>query len=269
MTERIVSFKLIRHQGNDNEPKAVVVTEQDDAKLRVKLLDINSGSAKDTFGLSKWQNYFLDVGNNGAMLAVAQRQKLIVLNLKTMKKSVKTMASSRVFTAVACHPQGESILTGDSTGRAVLWQNLFSKDYTEAVYHWHTLPVVALRFSTSGSMFYSGGGECVIVKWSVEDPNHRKYLPRLAAKIIHISASNDNSLITISTEDNGVQVVDARFTLVSTIQHLVLARSFPCGIKYDTRTKALVLNGITGHVQFYSPNDMHLLYNVSTTMYWR
>lgn len=74
------------------------------------------------------------------------------------------MHKSRQFTCVACHPEHECIITGDSTGRIVLWYNLGNSRLTQQVFHWHTLPVQCLAFSTSGKQFYSGADECVLVR---------------------------------------------------------------------------------------------------------
>lgn len=145
-----------------------------------------------------------------------------------------------------------------------MWYNLTDpKNASRAVYHWHTLPVRSLSFSSSGTNFYSGAGECVLVKWYLDNPNHKEFLPRIPSTIEHIRVSDGNQFIAVATADNAVRILDPRFETVSIIQHLVLGNHFPAGIVYDQRTKSMVLNGLTGHVQFYSPNDITLLYNVS------
>lgn len=50
---------------------------------------------------------------------------------------------------------------------------------------------------------YTGGREHVLVKWNVGNPNVKHFLPRLSAPIVHISTSPDNSLVAVSTLDNG------------------------------------------------------------------
>lgn len=147
-------------------------------------------------------------------------------------------------------------------GRVLVWQGL-SLRKVQSVYHWHSLPVKAVCFSTSGSMFFSGGDENVLVKWDFRNPHLKQFLPRLPSSIEHISVANNNLYVAIATGDNAIQIVNSQLKLVSVIQHLVMGKKFRAGIVYDPRTKALVLNGITGHVQFYTPEDMNLLYNVS------
>lgn len=50
---------------------------------------------------------------------------------------------------------------------------------------------------------YSGGGEGVMVRWSVEVSNVRNFLPRLPAPILHLTVSPDNQYVAIATQDNG------------------------------------------------------------------
>jgi len=54
-----------------------------------------------------------------------------------------------------------------------------------------------------GNHFYSGGTENVLVKWFCENTETRHYLPRLPANIVHLSATEDNQFVAISTQDNG------------------------------------------------------------------
>lgn len=171
------------------------------------------------------------------------------------------------FTCVACHPENHCVLTGDSLGRVLLWHNLSNIRPTQAVYHWHTLPVRCIAFSSSGSYFYSGGGECVLVKWQIDNSLERNFLPRLPSTIENISVANNNLFIALSSGDNGIRILDPRFELISVIQNLVLSDSCEGSIIFDPRSKALVMNGSVGYLQFYSPYDLSLLYSVSKNMF--
>jgi len=175
---------------------------------------------------------------------------------------IHNMDKNKHFTCVACHPEEECVLTGDNLGRVVLWYNLTSKQASRAVYHWHTLPVRSLSFSYSGTNFYSGAGECVLVRWHLDNPHQKEFLPRLRSTIEHVTVANENQFIAVATADNSIQVLDPRFETINIVQHLVLGTHFPAGIVFDHRTKSMVLNGLTGHIQFYSPHDMALLYNL-------
>lgn len=54
-----------------------------------------------------------------------------------------------------------------------------------------------------GNHFYSGGAENVLVKWFCENTEMRHYLPRLPANIVHLSVTEDNQYVAVSTQDNG------------------------------------------------------------------
>lgn len=79
--------------------------------------------------------------------------------------------------------------------------------------------------------------------------------------------ANNNQYITVITTDNAVQTVNLQFETVGIIQHLVLASNFSAGILFDNRTKCLVMNGLDGHLQFYSTLTGQVLYNVSCLTY--
>lgn len=154
-------------------------------------------------------------------------------------------------------------MTGDTLGRVLLWYSLESDKPSRAVYHWHTLPVQCLAFSTSGSYFFSGGGESVLVKWQYDNALKKNFVPRLPSAIKHISVANNNLFVAISLADNGIRILDSKLELVCLIQHLVLSDSNEGNIHFDPRSKALIMNGNIGHLQFFSPYDMSLLYSVS------
>ncbi|CAH1122893.1 unnamed protein product [Ceutorhynchus assimilis] len=208
------------------------------------------------------QKCYIDVCQDKYFSVVAKNTVYFV-NLQTLKVSRHSMQeNNRKFTCVSCHPKDETVLTGDDTGRIVMWQNIFSTKKTQAIYHWHTLPVKSLAFSTLGSYFYSGADESVLVKWQLDNPNRKQFLPRLPAGICQLTVSDNNAYTAVATTDNAVRIVDSRMNQISLIQHLVLGNQFESGIIYDPITRALVMNGNIGCVQFYSPNDMSLLYNV-------
>lgn len=207
------------------------------------------------------EKYCIDVCRD-QYFSVVQKNVVRFINLATFKISRYEMAkNNRSFTCVACHPNEEIVLTGDDTGRVLVWQNIFGKK-SQAVFHWHTLPVKCVAFSSLGSYFYSGADECVLVKWQFDNPNQKQFWPRLPASISHITVSANNSFAAVATADNAIRIIDSRMNQISLIQHLVLGKQFESGIIYDPITRALVLNGNVGCVQFYSPDDLSLLYNI-------
>ncbi|XP_008190612.1 WD repeat-containing protein 75 [Tribolium castaneum] len=205
--------------------------------------------------------YHVDVATE--YFAVVQKSSLNVVPFKdALKTYTFCMEKPRQFTCVACHPLNEVILTGDNTGRVLMWQKFLTTKPTKAVFHWHTLPVKCIGFSATGTCFYSGGDESVLVKWQLDNHFEKKFLPRLPSTIAQISVSPNNIFVAISTDDNAVRIVDSRLDNVSLIQHLVIGDSLESGIVVDSKSRALVMNGNVGHIQFYSPCDNSLLYNV-------
>lgn len=60
-----------------------------------------------------------------------------------------------------------------------------------------------LIYALIGNFFFSGGNEHVLVKWMVDAPNVRYFLPRLSSPIVHLTCSPDSQLLAMSTLDNG------------------------------------------------------------------
>ena len=59
----------------------------------------------------------------------------------------------RKFTCVALHPSEQIMVTGDISGRVVLWYEFIKQNRpVKTVYHWHTLPVNAVCFSNEGML---------------------------------------------------------------------------------------------------------------------
>lgn len=170
------------------------------------------------------------------------------------------------FTAVACHPTEECVLTGDNTGRILMYHDFSGNVPTRAKFHWHSLPIRTLCFSPTGTSFYSGGEESVLVKWNTDDYRNREFLPRLPATIKHVAVSANNTDIVVSTEDNALHILDPQFKTKQIIQQYVASGKQDMGIVYDERSKCLVFNGISGHIQFFQPHDSNLLYSVSYSL---
>lgn len=63
------------------------------------------------------------------------------------------LGSDRTVTVVQCHPNSNTLAIGDNTGRIVLYYNVMQKNTrSQTVYHWHTLPVNDVVFTSSGEM---------------------------------------------------------------------------------------------------------------------
>ncbi|KAK8786954.1 hypothetical protein V5799_023270 [Amblyomma americanum] len=165
------------------------------------------------------------------------------------KKSVQ-------FTCVACHPTEALLATGDSLGRVTIWQSLKETAPVRSIYHWHTLPVRDLAYTSSGSFLLSGGGECVLVKWSLPSGD-RQFLPRMGLPISHVITSPDATLLLTAHTDNCLRLVNSQLCVVRKVQGLALGQgsSSPALLQHDPRTGALLLRGQPGHLQFYQPHE--------------
>nr|XP_023018892.1 WD repeat-containing protein 75 [Leptinotarsa decemlineata] len=245
----------------DEDYKAIISYKKNQF-IRFASVNIKEKSFRDyKFAIKPKIKYF--IGLSSKYFSVAQESDLYFIKLSGGRElSRYSMQATRTFTCLACHQFEEVVLTGDSTGRVLVWQNIFTREKTQSVFHWHTLPVQTVSFSASGSYFYSGGSECVLVKWQLENVNDRKFLPRLPAEVQHVAVANDNLYVAVATNDNAIRILDPTMKQITLIQHLVLGKHYEAGIVYDPRTQALIMNGNQGQIQFYSPDDMSLMFNI-------
>ncbi|XP_003394578.1 WD repeat-containing protein 75 [Bombus terrestris] len=273
-TFHIVNYKT--HNGNELRQVLVTYISKCNTKIYIVLFDLDNGvCAKSTCISTKSYEYYVDIiGNHGEnLIALLHDVDLHILNPSRnfVDKLHKTGKTGRIPTCIAGHPEEECVATGDSTGRVVVWKGLFQTRPYTAVYHWHTLPVTEIVFSKSGGHMYTGGGECVLVKWVLANSHQKSFLPRLPAPIKHLTIAPDNLYVAVSTLDNGIVVVNPQRKLTSVIQNFTWGVTlsskdlFPAGLIVDPRTNCLVLNSRTGHVQFYNTHTKSLLYNINIT----
>lgn len=204
---------------------------------------------------------------------IVQGSRLFIVDIQSTKGPRFHINQNRDhFTTVVCHPEHDTIATGDVKGRIRLWRNVLSSEGKPKIdlYHWHHTPVASLAFTCSGTMFYSGGTEAVLVKWVINEPHNRSFLPRMSAAIGHVAVSGENTKIVVATKDNAIQFFDAQLNLLSMIQNFTWmpndytgVNPFPVGLQVNPRTQSIVLNGRSGHLQFFSTHTNSLLYNVS------
>ncbi|XP_068223774.1 WD repeat-containing protein 75-like, partial [Palaemon carinicauda] len=181
------------------------------------------------------------------------KKKLVVKSLVSNDKG-KHFIGPRTISCVACHPTQLSIATGHHNGLISLWYGLY-KNPVKTELHWHSLPVADLAFSRTGAELYSGSGECVLVKWQLTE-NKRYFMPRLGMPIKYVLTDTKNKKIICAHVDSAFTVISARdYKLEGSIQGVSLSidsvEPYPAGIVYDPRTRAIVLNGKSGHLQFY------------------
>ncbi|KAF7655813.1 hypothetical protein LDENG_00049450 [Lucifuga dentata] len=208
-------------------------------------------------------------GRGGEYIASAKGLHLEVYFFKKQKpyrfslKEDNRKGTKNTFTCVTCHPKDDCIATGHEDGKIRLWRNFtHKKEYTSTMLHWHHSAVGSLRFTPEGTNLLSGGLESVLVLWRYNQESQRDFLPRLGAAITHIAVSPDGTLFCTSHADNKITIIQSCVKVSAVIQGLVKGESVRTDMMIDPRSKALVLNGKPGHLQFYSLQRDKLLYNL-------
>uniref|UniRef100_A0A671L3I2 WD repeat-containing protein 75-like n=1 Tax=Sinocyclocheilus anshuiensis TaxID=1608454 RepID=A0A671L3I2_9TELE len=208
-------------------------------------------------------------GREGQYIAFARHLQLNVYFFRKQKtysfslKATDKKGAKNAFTCIACHPADDCIATGHEDGKIRLWRNfIHTKEYTYSTQHWHHNAVNTLCFTPEGTNLLSGGIESVLVQWQYGAGNRKEFLPRLGGSILHVSTSSDGQLFCTSHSDNKITVIESSFKVCGVIQGLVKGDAVFTDLMIDPRSKALVLNGKPGHLQFYSLlRDKHL-YNL-------
>ena len=223
---------------------------------------------------NEWKVKLAD-GHTGSNFFVAVQKHLVYVIDKSSGQFIAHNNQNVRISVVVCHPEEEMIATGDISGRVVLWRNIFSKHPVTTELHWHHILVHSLAFSQSGTVLYSGGAETVLVKWNIGEKSIKQdFLPRLPGSIRHISVDPKHDKVTLSIDDNAIQIINASLTQLKVIQEftqtsphdLGFSNQFPAGIKMNPRNRHLVMNGRIGHLQFFSTKNMKLLFNVDISM---
>ncbi|XP_036401272.1 WD repeat-containing protein 75 [Megalops cyprinoides] len=207
-------------------------------------------------------------GRGGDYIASAKGLQLSVYFFRKQKtfrfflKATDKKGAKNSFTCVCCHPKDDCIATGHEDGKIRLWRNFNQKkEYTYSTQHWHHDAVSALSFTPEGMNLLSGGIESVLVLWRY-GAETKDLLPRLGAAIEHISVSPDGTLYCTSHSDNKITIINSNLKVSAVIQGLVKGEDVKTDLMIDPRTKALVLNGKPGHLQFYSLHHDKQLYNL-------
>ncbi|KAH0597855.1 hypothetical protein MHUMG1_04227 [Metarhizium humberi] len=73
-------------------------------------------------------------------------------------------------------------------------------------YHWHRKAVHAVKWSTDGNYFISGGSENVLVVWQV-DTSRKDFLPHLSGSIENIVVSQTGSSYVLHLDDNSAMIL--------------------------------------------------------------
>ncbi|KAG8222238.1 hypothetical protein J437_LFUL001436 [Ladona fulva] len=265
----VTGFHILRKEGdvfvvtqNSNKDHQSMLRFKPDCKTYQKLeMKLNKQIRCFAFGGELGKEY----------LGGISKQHLYVMKVKEGKVIRHTVGSENGLVCVTAHPTEEILATGDHSGRILIWRSfLDSKQPPKSIYHWHTLPVSDVCFSQEGSSMYSGGRECVMVKWFLEY-QEKKFLPRIGAPIRYVVVSPDNVFVAACLDDNSIQLVNAQGKIKRVIQNFTwnahISEKLPDHtilhkVRLDPRTNSLVMNGQPGHLQFFSMKSSKLLYNL-------
>ncbi|NWU94955.1 WDR75 protein, partial [Upupa epops] len=246
-TFQLVQVKLAKAAGQDLQAEELCV-----------IFDGVDASPKCT-AFGREDEYVVSVKEINLQVYFFKRKQLNRFSLS----AVKTKSRNNCFTCVACHPKEDCIATGHADGKIRLWRNFcHKKEYTFSTLHWHHDTVLDLAFSVEGTSLLSGGVESVLVQWHNESNSQKDFLPRLGSAIEYISMSSDGTLCCTLHSDNRITIINSNLRFSRSIQGLIKSAGVKTGIVVDPRTKALVLNGEPGHLQFYCLQSDHQLFSL-------
>ncbi|XP_065697099.1 WD repeat-containing protein 75 [Patagioenas fasciata] len=235
-TFQLVSVKLTKAAGQNIEAK----------DLSVVLDGVDASPKCTAFG--REGEYVASVKDVNLQVYFFKRKQLNRFSVNTMK----TKGGNHDFTCVVCHPTEDCIATGHADGKIRLWRNFHhKKEYTFSTLHWHHDIVLDLAFSVEGTSLLSGGVESVLVLWQNLSDRQKDFLPRLGSGIEYTSVSPDGTLCCTLHTDNRISIINSNLRFSRSIQGLIKSADVKTGLVVDPRTKALVLNGEPGHLQFY------------------
>lgn len=217
----------------------------------------------------------ISVAHGRDYFALIQDSFLYCVNYKLGNVRYFTNIRNDALTFVACHPTMDTVATGDIKGRILMYHEIFHYDEPKNVlYHWHHTPVTTIAFTAFGSTFYSGGLESTLCDWEFKSSKPIGYVARMQGTPVHIVIGAENQKIAVSTDDNGIQILNAQKSPMAIVQNFTWIPydktnipKFPIGLKVNPRTNCLVMNGRLGHLQFFSTHTKTLLYNVSVDFF--
>ncbi|XP_058986289.1 uncharacterized protein LOC131806328 [Musca domestica] len=270
----VTNFQILNLWGNSALPYAFVCLKVPKSNCVWRLLDRTCGKFVPVpmqMRLTPRTPLMAVDSKNFPNLVIVQGYYVYFVNYKNWSFKRFNNAHKVPITVLQKHPKEECFATGDETGKVFLWREFTSKhEVKTSLYHWHHTKVTSIYFTVSGANFFSSGEEAVLVKWNVENPEYRQFLPRISSKIQHVVVSPDNAQIAVCTVDNGVQFVGTENKILSNLQEFTYIvddktgnSKFPVGLRLNPRTNTLVLNGRTGSLQFYNTYTKNFLYNLN------
>ncbi|TRY78602.1 hypothetical protein TCAL_06452 [Tigriopus californicus] len=134
----------------------------------------------------------------------APGQNIYVYNLKNTAESIHTVALSGSPTSIAFSPCQSSFVTTDSNRKVTLFKaGSFDKAHTKD-WGFHTAKVLCAAFSPNGHYVASGGLDCSIILWSVDEPSKHHILlaAHTQSPITRIAWLDDSSVLSTGQDGN-------------------------------------------------------------------
>uniref|UniRef100_A0A8C3T739 WD repeat domain 75 n=1 Tax=Chelydra serpentina TaxID=8475 RepID=A0A8C3T739_CHESE len=261
----VVGYKLFAFYtlaGSEDSVFIIIPKKNEESLDSFQLVSVKLPKTPDQAVEAKELSLILDdIGQSPKCTAFGREVYLLFWMFPLSATSRK--GANNYFTCVACHPKEDCIASGHKDGKIRLWRNFNHKrEYTFSTLHWHHDVVMDLAFSVEGTSLLSGGVESVLVQWRDGSDCKKEFLPRLGSAIEHISASPDGTLYCTSHTENKITLIHSNLRVSAVIQGLVKGTDIKTGLVIDPRTKALVLNGKPGHLQFYCLQTDKQLYNL-------
>ncbi|XP_065332101.1 WD repeat-containing protein 75 isoform X1 [Cloeon dipterum] len=270
---KLSSEKKIVGLHLSSNKNAVVVVEDTEKQIHKFIkYNLNTNEKENLPVIGQVGKFSSSVGSSDKdeYLATIHVYNLRVVNLNSSEKFKHTVNPEwGSFSCVRSHPKQNLIATCDQSGRILIWRDVMSFQAIKTLHHWHKLPVNDVVFTGQASSFYSGGSETVIVKWWLDGSQSRDFITNTGASIKNMAISPDNKYVAVGMADNAIHVVNSQMDIEQTIQHVSTHFEERPGVKpivsrmsFDPRTKALVVNGRSGHVQFYSVENQSYMFLV-------
>lgn len=134
----------------------------------------------------------------------APGQNFHVYNLSNTAESIHTVALSGSPTSIAFSPCQSSFVTTDSNRKVTLFKaGSFEKAHAKD-WGFHTAKVLCAAFSPNGQLVASGGLDCSIILWSVEEPSkhHIVSAAHTQSPITNIAWLDDSTVLSTGQDGN-------------------------------------------------------------------
>lgn len=155
----------------------------------------------------------------GDLIAFYGVQSIIVVDIREAKASSSIIETHYPITTVAYDGSANKIAIGTEKGKITICSNFSQNKPNLSTYHWHSMPVGALKFMDSRTLL-SGGEEAVLVFW-FEGSNRKDFCPRLFGKINGIFLDQFGEKIAVRYQNNKISVHNAsNYKLVCLINEI-------------------------------------------------